>query len=247
MKLTNMFRVLRARVTLLAVDESGMSTVEYAFDTAADALRTMTGLEACRKWSDIAADLGGRCRIRTCLGVSRRIYSPNPLFDTRASAAPSAQRAPSPIAATRLAVVDRRRGTRVRHRRGRRAPLCRGSDSPQSWSTSRTHRFDFRPLGRLAIDPAPLLARVETGGPSLTQGRSESSAQPLPDERLHAGRNQAFATLRVDPSRVPGRSSRGIRNASGSGDAPGGHRAPMLQTSGEWPPRQQRSPRSTSA
>ena len=31
-------------------------------------------------------------------------------------------------------------------------------------------------------------ARVETGGPSLTQGRSESSAQPLPDERLRAGR-----------------------------------------------------------
>jgi class 3 adenylate cyclase len=90
-------------------------------------------------------------------------------------------------------------------------------------------------------------ARVETGGPSLTQGRSESSAQPLPDERLRAGRNQAFATLRVDPSRVQGRSSRGIRNASGSGDAPGGHPAPMLQTSGVRPPRQQRSPRSTSA
>jgi hypothetical protein len=30
MKVTNMFRVLRARVTLLAVDEAGMSTVEYS-------------------------------------------------------------------------------------------------------------------------------------------------------------------------------------------------------------------------
>jgi hypothetical protein len=37
MKLTNMFRVLRARVTLLAVDESGMSTVEYAIGTIAAA------------------------------------------------------------------------------------------------------------------------------------------------------------------------------------------------------------------
>ena len=27
----------------------------------------------------IASDLGGRCRIRTCVGVSRRIYSPLPL------------------------------------------------------------------------------------------------------------------------------------------------------------------------
>jgi hypothetical protein len=30
MKLTNMFRVIRGRVTLLAVDEAGMSTVEYS-------------------------------------------------------------------------------------------------------------------------------------------------------------------------------------------------------------------------
>ncbi|MGO9031132.1 DUF4244 domain-containing protein [Mycobacterium sp.] len=37
MKLTNMFRALRARVTLLAVDESGMSTVEYAIGTIAAA------------------------------------------------------------------------------------------------------------------------------------------------------------------------------------------------------------------
>jgi Protein of unknown function (DUF4244) len=37
MKLTNMFRMLRARVTLLAVDESGMSTVEYAIGTIAAA------------------------------------------------------------------------------------------------------------------------------------------------------------------------------------------------------------------
>jgi O-acetylhomoserine/O-acetylserine sulfhydrylase-like pyridoxal-dependent enzyme len=37
MKLTKMFRVLRARVTLLAVDESGMSTVEYAIGTIAAA------------------------------------------------------------------------------------------------------------------------------------------------------------------------------------------------------------------
>jgi O-acetylhomoserine/O-acetylserine sulfhydrylase-like pyridoxal-dependent enzyme len=37
MKLTNMFRVLRARVTLLAVEESGMSTVEYAIGTIAAA------------------------------------------------------------------------------------------------------------------------------------------------------------------------------------------------------------------
>ena len=32
-----MFRVLRVRVTLLAVDESGMSTVEYAIGTIAAA------------------------------------------------------------------------------------------------------------------------------------------------------------------------------------------------------------------
>jgi O-acetylhomoserine/O-acetylserine sulfhydrylase-like pyridoxal-dependent enzyme len=37
MRFTNMFRVLRARVTLLAVDESGMSTVEYAIGTIAAA------------------------------------------------------------------------------------------------------------------------------------------------------------------------------------------------------------------
>jgi O-acetylhomoserine/O-acetylserine sulfhydrylase-like pyridoxal-dependent enzyme len=37
MKLANMFRVLRARVTLLAVDEGGMSTVEYAIGTIAAA------------------------------------------------------------------------------------------------------------------------------------------------------------------------------------------------------------------
>jgi hypothetical protein len=33
----NVFRVLRARLTLLAVDESGMSTVEYAIGTVAAA------------------------------------------------------------------------------------------------------------------------------------------------------------------------------------------------------------------
>ena len=37
MKLINMFRVLKARVTLLAVDEAGMSTVEYAIGTIAAA------------------------------------------------------------------------------------------------------------------------------------------------------------------------------------------------------------------
>ena len=37
MKLINIFRVLEARVTLLAVDESGMSTVEYAIGTIAAA------------------------------------------------------------------------------------------------------------------------------------------------------------------------------------------------------------------
>jgi hypothetical protein len=37
MKVANMFRVLRTRVTLLAVDESGMSTVEYAIGTIAAA------------------------------------------------------------------------------------------------------------------------------------------------------------------------------------------------------------------
>ena len=37
MKLTNMFRVLRVRVMLLTVDESGMSTVEYAIGTIAAA------------------------------------------------------------------------------------------------------------------------------------------------------------------------------------------------------------------
>jgi Protein of unknown function (DUF4244) len=37
MKLTNMFRGLQTRVTLLAVDETGMSTVEYAIGTIAAA------------------------------------------------------------------------------------------------------------------------------------------------------------------------------------------------------------------
>jgi hypothetical protein len=37
MKVANMFRVLRVRVALLAVDESGMSTVEYAIGTIAAA------------------------------------------------------------------------------------------------------------------------------------------------------------------------------------------------------------------
>jgi hypothetical protein len=34
---TNMFRTLRARATLLATDEAGMSTVEYAIGTIAAA------------------------------------------------------------------------------------------------------------------------------------------------------------------------------------------------------------------
>jgi hypothetical protein len=34
---TNMFRVVAARMTLLAADESGMSTVEYAIGTIAAA------------------------------------------------------------------------------------------------------------------------------------------------------------------------------------------------------------------
>lgn len=37
MKIVNMFRVLRARMTLLAADEAGMSTVEYAIGTIAAA------------------------------------------------------------------------------------------------------------------------------------------------------------------------------------------------------------------
>jgi Protein of unknown function (DUF4244) len=37
MKLANIFGVLRVRVTLLLVDESGMSTVEYAIGTIAAA------------------------------------------------------------------------------------------------------------------------------------------------------------------------------------------------------------------
>ncbi|MDT5229662.1 MAG: hypothetical protein QOI39_162 [Mycobacterium sp.] len=37
MMLANMFRALEARVTPLAVDESGMSTVEYAIGTIAAA------------------------------------------------------------------------------------------------------------------------------------------------------------------------------------------------------------------
>jgi uncharacterized protein DUF4244 len=37
MKIVNMFRVVRARATLLAVDEAGMSTVEYAIGTIAAA------------------------------------------------------------------------------------------------------------------------------------------------------------------------------------------------------------------
>jgi Protein of unknown function (DUF4244) len=37
MKLADMFRVLRAHVTLLAVDDAGMSTVEYAIGTIAAA------------------------------------------------------------------------------------------------------------------------------------------------------------------------------------------------------------------
>jgi len=37
MKTTNRFQVFKARVALLAVDESGMSTVEYAIGTIAAA------------------------------------------------------------------------------------------------------------------------------------------------------------------------------------------------------------------
>jgi hypothetical protein len=37
MKLANLFRVLQARATILVVDESGMSTVEYAIGTIAAA------------------------------------------------------------------------------------------------------------------------------------------------------------------------------------------------------------------
>jgi hypothetical protein len=37
MKATNRFQLFKARVTLLAVDESGMSTVEYAIGTIAAA------------------------------------------------------------------------------------------------------------------------------------------------------------------------------------------------------------------
>jgi O-acetylhomoserine/O-acetylserine sulfhydrylase-like pyridoxal-dependent enzyme len=37
MKVIGIFRVLEARVTMLAVDESGMSTVEYAIGTIAAA------------------------------------------------------------------------------------------------------------------------------------------------------------------------------------------------------------------
>ena len=37
MRSTNMFRTLRARATLLAMDEVGMSTVEYAIGTIAAA------------------------------------------------------------------------------------------------------------------------------------------------------------------------------------------------------------------
>lgn len=37
MKLVNMFQIAKARVVMLAVDESGMSTVEYAIGTLAAA------------------------------------------------------------------------------------------------------------------------------------------------------------------------------------------------------------------
>jgi O-acetylhomoserine/O-acetylserine sulfhydrylase-like pyridoxal-dependent enzyme len=37
MKTVNLFQAFKARVTLLAVDESGMSTVEYAIGTIAAA------------------------------------------------------------------------------------------------------------------------------------------------------------------------------------------------------------------
>jgi Protein of unknown function (DUF4244) len=37
MRSTNMFRTLRAHATLLAIDEAGMSTVEYAIGTIAAA------------------------------------------------------------------------------------------------------------------------------------------------------------------------------------------------------------------
>ena len=37
MKTANRFQVLKARITLLSVDESGMSTVEYAIGTIAAA------------------------------------------------------------------------------------------------------------------------------------------------------------------------------------------------------------------
>ncbi|GBE67411.1 hypothetical protein MFM001_38730 [Mycobacterium sp. MFM001] len=37
MKLANMFQAMKVRATLLALDESGMSTVEYAIGTVAAA------------------------------------------------------------------------------------------------------------------------------------------------------------------------------------------------------------------
>jgi len=37
MKIANRFQVLKARITLLSLDESGMSTVEYAIGTIAAA------------------------------------------------------------------------------------------------------------------------------------------------------------------------------------------------------------------
>jgi hypothetical protein len=37
MRIVNMFRLLRGRMVLLAVDEAGMSTVEYAIGTIAAA------------------------------------------------------------------------------------------------------------------------------------------------------------------------------------------------------------------
>ena len=75
-------RLLGHKTAVLTLDRYGhlfphdLDAVATAFDSAADALRTAVALSQSQR-SEIAADQGGRCRIRTCVGVSRRIYSPS--------------------------------------------------------------------------------------------------------------------------------------------------------------------------
>jgi hypothetical protein len=82
-------KLLGHKTAVLTLDRYGhlfpddLDAVATARDSAADDLRAIgaprvTQSEAKSLWPGWQVQ-GGRCRIRTCVGVSRRIYSPLPL------------------------------------------------------------------------------------------------------------------------------------------------------------------------